>query len=205
MIIIGLTGGVASGKNFVADLFKRLSAHFSLAIFDADFCVHQIMSKNNLVLKQINKYFPQAIIAGTIDRKKLGDLVFADQKKLALLEKIIYPLLRKEQTKFIKQNHYQKRKMILLNIPLLFEKGYYKKCDKTIAVLSPQLIRKKRFIFRHRNDGLENRWQQITKNQFNDEKKKSRADYIIYNGLNKNFTALQVKKIFKILISKNKL
>jgi len=82
MKIIGLTGGVASGKNFIADLFAKKGA----LIFDADKEVHDILVNDHEALSLINQTFPTAIINDQVDRKSLGKIVFNDEKKLKLLE-----------------------------------------------------------------------------------------------------------------------
>ena len=90
--VVGLTGGIASGKNFVAEIFSKNGA----AIFDADKEVHLLLESNQDVIAQIKKNFPQSLVNHKIDRKILGKIVF-DKKsaqKLKILEEILHPKVR---------------------------------------------------------------------------------------------------------------
>lgn len=202
MIIIGVTGLVASGKDFVSDCFKKLGAK----IFDADQEAHQILLQDQEAKNKILRFFPNAVKNGVIDRKELGKLVFNNQEKLQLLESIIHPILKRKRQKFIAKSYRQNTKIIVLNIPLLFEKNIHKECNKTILVVSPKHIQKQRFIDRSKENinfnetELVKKFYNILKNQQPNFKKKKFADFIINNGQNKFNTFCQVQKIFNQII-----
>ena len=205
MLIVGLTGTVASGKNFVSDLFEKLGA----AVFDADKEVHEIFRKNIKVFAQIKKHFPEVIFEDKIDRKKLGTLVFNNQEKLEILEKIVHPIVKKRRENFIKKTRKQGKQIIILNIPLLFEKKIHLNCDKNILVTAPKLIQKQRFLEREKSkisnpdiNLLIAKFEDILQNQIPNSKKEKWVDFIIKNGKNESFTLKQVIKIFNKL-SKN--
>ncbi len=211
MLIVGLTGGVASGKNFVASQFKRLK----IPVFDADLEVHKLLASDKEIFLQVKQNFPKAIIDGKIDRVILGEEVLGDKNKLQNMEQIIYPQLRKKENLFIKNCRARRQKIAILNIPLLFEKGGYKRCHKTIAVIvspamqlhrfknrqkspqkSPQKSHQKNFKPKEMDSELiYKKFKNITAHQINNLQRKSRADFLIYNGLSKGFTMEQVKNL----------
>ncbi len=196
MLIIGLTGGVASGKNFVSSQLQRLK----IPVFDADLEVHKLLASDREIFLAVKKQFPKSIVNKRIDRKILGSEVFGRQKKLHKLEQIIYPKLRKREDFFIKNNRRRHIKMIALNIPLLFEKGGYKKCHKTIAVIVPKRIQLHRFKNRFKDSderSIERKFKHITSNQINNLQRKNQADFLIHNGLGKSFCYQQTQTIIK--------
>lgn len=207
MLIVGLTGSIASGKNFVADLF----ADFGIPVFDADAEVHKIFANDKQVLAEIKEKFPSAIIDNKINRELLGREVFNDAKKLAVLEAIIHPKVQKNERDFIKKSRELGAKIVLLNIPLLFEKDGYKRCDKTIVVTAPYFIQKRRFIAREKvqnshkifdNKVAVKKFQQIISKQLNNAARLKMADFVIHNGFGKIYTLWQVKKILRQLSAK---
>jgi dephospho-CoA kinase len=193
MKILGLTGGVARGKNFVAQHFEKLK----IPVFDADLEVHKLLATDSEIFFKIQKEFPDAIQNNKIDRKILGAEVLENEKKLSDLEKIIYPKLRQKEDDFIKKSHRQRRKMVVLNIPLLFEKGGYKRCDKNIAVITSKKTQfnrfKKRFEGEVDTNFIAKMFQNITNKQVNNLQRKNQADYLIYNGLSKAFCFRQIQ------------
>lgn len=117
-MIIGLTGGIASGKSTVSKILKGAGA----CVIDADQIVHQLLARNHLVRKQVVDYFGPSIVsaAGGIDRTLLGEIIFADDDKRKQLEKIIHPLVIREMETQL-ANHQELEKHIILDIPLLYE------------------------------------------------------------------------------------
>ena len=117
-MIIGLTGGIASGKSTVSKILKGAGA----CVIDADQIVHQLLARNHLVRKQVVDYFGPSIVsaAGGIDRTLLGEIIFADDDKRKQLEKIIHPLVIREMETQL-ANHQGREKHIILDIPLLYE------------------------------------------------------------------------------------
>lgn len=200
MRIIGLSGGVASGKNFIAEIFAKKG----VAIFDADKEVHNLLQSNSEIISQIRNNFPESFIDNKINRKILGEIVFNNKEKLEKLEEVLHPKVRQNYQKFLKKAHQQNKKFVLLNIPLLLEKEGYK-CDKIIAILVPEKTQKQRFLQRHLKLNknyftqnliqLEQRFYQIKSKQFNNLQRKQQADFIIFNGLSKYYTLQQINKI----------
>jgi dephospho-CoA kinase len=200
MKIIGLTGGVASGKNFIAEIFAKSGA----AIFDADNEVHKLLDSDKSTIAEVQKYFPESLIEKKIDRKILGKIVFADKNKLEILEKILHPKVREQYQKFLKLSQRRRVKLVILNIPLLLEKGGYK-CDKIIAIITSKIAQKHRFLNRHKISNsqilefskLEEKFYQIKSKQINNLERRKKADFVIFNGLSKGYTMAQVKEILR--------
>jgi dephospho-CoA kinase len=204
MLIIGVTGSIASGKNFVADSFEKLGA----VVFDADEQVHQILNNDAVVLGKITQSFPSSIVDHKIDRRKLGDLVFKNQSKLNLLEKIIHPVVSDKRKEFIESARKRDKNLVILNIPLLFEKGSYLHCHKNILVKLPDDIQRERFLERSKinsNDFNEDlfiaKFDDILQTQMPNSAKEELADYIIDNGQSRDNTLAQIKEIFNKLIN----
>jgi dephospho-CoA kinase len=193
MKIIGLSGGIASGKNFVAEIFKKNGA----AIFDADQEVYKILTYHEASILQVAQHFPHSLINNKIDRKKLRQIVFADQKKLQILEAIIHPLVRKNYQKFLRLAQKKRKKIAILNIPLLLEKQGYK-CDKIISLITSKITQKYRFLKRARKnnlDELEKNFIQIVARQFNNLERRKKSDFLINSAIGRPVVARQVKKI----------
>ena len=197
MKIIGLTGGVASGKNFVARIFAKNGA----TIFDADKIVHDILICDEDSILKVSRHFPQAIIHKKIDRKILGEIVFSDVKKLKILEEIIHPKVRQKYLEFIKNAQLQKQKIVVLNIPLLLERQGYN-CHKIISLLIPPSIQKRRFLQRKKNEtkaNLEKKFTKIIANQMKNKERKEKSDFVIYTGFSKAHTIAQTRKILNFI------
>tara|TARA_Y100000385_G_scaffold49076_1_gene45544 strand:+ start:12860 stop:13486 length:627 start_codon:yes stop_codon:yes gene_type:complete len=199
-IIIGISGGVASGKNFVSKCFIE----FGAKIFDADLEVSKIFSGDNYFYESIQKTFPYCILDNKIDKSLLAERVFEDRNKLKILESIIHPIVSCKVDKFINNCKIQNIPITLLNIPLLFEKESYKKCDLAILVICDLNSRKDRFIRREKvknkkisDQSLSNKFDNIIINQKTDEEKKKLANAVIYNDSDQEHVIFQIKLILK--------
>jgi len=195
-LIIGILGGVGSGKSTVAAEFAKLGC----AVIDADKIAHELLEKS-AVREKVVASFGQAILdsTGKVGRKELADIVFADADKLSLLDKIIHPLVLKRAEELIKQYNRQNQvKAIVLDMPLLVEVGWAKRCDKLIFVDSRRQIRAERA----KKMGIFNESQlKIRENfQISLDKKVNITDNIIDN--NSGFSALaeQVADIFSYIM-----
>ena len=119
MIVIGLTGSVGTGKTQISKYFVKNG----IPVFESDKEVRKIQ-ENETTQKEICKLFPNAIIGRKINRKKLAEIVFKDEIKLRSLEKIVYKKLKIIQEKWIKNQTKFRRKLVVFDVPLLFEKVY---------------------------------------------------------------------------------
>ncbi len=175
-MIIGLTGGIASGKSTVSAYLAELGA----IIIDADKIAHEIMEKGKPAYRKIIEAFGREILAanGEIDRSRLGKIVFNDREKKRLLEEITHPQIIKEMREKIEENRGQ-NKIIVLDVPLLFEAGLEKMVDESWLVYVDRETQLERLMAR---DGLS--YQEANKrikSQLSLEKKRELADFIIDN------------------------
>lgn len=202
MKVIGLSGGIASGKNSVAEIFSKLG----VKIFDADLIVHDLFINNKITIQQIAKEFPQALRLNVIDRKILAEIIAKNPQKLAIIENIIHPLVRNKYQQFLVDSNKNNEKLVILNIPLLQEKKYYK-TDKIIAIITDEEIRRNRYIKRSIADinkenqiiilQLNEKFTMLKNQQISDEERIKIADYVIKNNSNYEDLEKQVIEIFK--------
>ncbi len=199
MLIIGLSGTVASGKNFIANIFKD----FGAVVFDADLEVHKLLSNDDEIIKKIAQYFPKAVISNKINREILGGLVFVNKENLIILENIIHPEITNMRQKFISNAKLENNSMVILNIPLLFEKKIYKECDYNILIKSSVSLQRARFIARevkknpdlNKNDIIA-KFENILQNQSENSQKEKLADFILQNNQDKSILLKNIKEIF---------
>ena len=127
MKIIGLTGGIASGKSTVASILQKLGAH----IFDADIASRQAVARGSQGLQQVIDVFGRdyLTIDGELDRQKIAQLVFENKAALGQLESIVHTYVRSEAKKFLEQCRRQNFSAAVLDVPLLIECGWYKEVD----------------------------------------------------------------------------
>lgn len=190
MLTVGLTGGIATGKSTVANYFKELGAH----VIDVDSITHTII-KQPEIRKRIVERFGEDIRCddSTIDREKLGEIVFGDERKREMLEEILHPEITKEMER--KTNAIRdKNAIIIKNAPLLIESGAYKRVDKVIVVYSGEENQIKRLVER---DGLSRAQalKRIRAQMRLDEKMKF-ADVVIYNDGTLENTKKQVENVY---------
>ena len=193
--IIGIIGGIGSGKSTVAAEFGKLGCK----VIDADRIAHELLEKKT-VKGKILKYFGPEILntKGKIDRRKLAGIVFADAGKLASLNRVIHPLVFEKTDKLIEKYKSQKKvKAVVLDMPLLVEVGWEKRCDELIFIDCKQKIRAKRA----EKMGFNKNQLKIRENfQISLDKKAKLTDNIIQN--NSGFSALvrQVADIFSYIV-----
>ena len=189
MIVIGLTGSIGMGKSTVARQFALLGAK----VCSADACVHKLMSRGGAAVSQINNHFSMAVKNDEVDRKILGQIVFSDKQKLIKLENILHPLVQKMEDDFIVRSKRLGAKLVVLDIPLLFETDGHKRVDFTIVVSTPAFIQKQRVMAR-KNMTIE-KFERIIASQMQDLEKRNRADFIIPTGLGKAYSFRMVKQL----------
>jgi dephospho-CoA kinase len=196
MLLVGLTGGIGSGKSVVAQIFKRLGAY----LIDADELAREAVRPDRPVLKRIVEAFGPEILNpdGTLDRAKLGRAVFEDSEKRERLNSIVHPYVFLEEERRRKEIAQKDPKAIVLfDAALLIETGSYQLMDKVILVT---IARRKQIGRIMKRDGLprEEAVQRI-ESQMPQAQKKKKADYIIDGGQPPDVIEAQVSKIYKEL------
>jgi dephospho-CoA kinase len=196
MFIVGLTGGIASGKSLVARVFKDLGAH----VIDADRIVHELLEPEQQACREVLDHFGKDFLlpTGGIDRRKLGELVFNDPEKRAWLNSCLHPKVFNAYTAQVR--HLQSRQpdtIVILDAALLIETGYHRKMDKIVVVYADLEQQIKRLSLRDkftRKQALA----RIT-SQMPLAEKRVHADYVIDNTGSRKDAEAQTREVFKRL------
>lgn len=196
MINVGLTGGIATGKSLVSNFFKELGAY----IIDYDVVSHEVIEPQKSAWKRIVDQFGEDILSNemTIDREKLGKIVFDDSKKRKKLEEIVHPAIFIEVRRRI--NSIKKANpnaVIIQDIPLLFEVNLDKTVDKIIVVFTSRDKQIERLI--KRDDFDEDHAIKRIASQMPLDEKVKRADFTISNDGSIKETKRQVEEVFRML------
>ncbi len=141
-IFVAITGGIACGKTLAGKFFKN----HGYPVYSTDKIGHDLLN-DKTVIEKLKKIFGKDIVINNkIDRKKLGNIVFADKEKLTALNSILHPLIEKKIEQ-IKKN--EKNRIVFFEVPLLFEVGKQNDYDYTICVYANEDVQKKRLIKRN--------------------------------------------------------
>lgn len=191
--IVGLTGGIGSGKSTIAEYIHSKG----IPVYIADDQAKKIMDDPEIV-KKVREIFEENVVENEkLNRKKIAELVFSSPNLLKKLNEIIHPAVREDFNKWLKNN--EKSNFIVKEAAILFESGSYKDCDKIILVTAPQDIRIERVM----NRDKVSRGQVLDrmKNQWSDEQKAAFSDYIIDN----TDLSISLKEVDLILKELNKM
>lgn len=189
MLILGLTGSIGMGKSTTANMFRDLG----IDVYDSDASVHELYSKE--ALAPLSIHFPDAVEGSSIDRQKLGDQVFKDKSKLQLLEQILHPLVREKENAFLDKCRSLRKPLVVLDIPLLFEKRKRSDFDFILVVTASAEEQKKRVLSR---PGMtEDKFNAILSKQIPDYQKRKAAHFIIQTDLGLTSARKQVEAIVR--------
>jgi dephospho-CoA kinase len=190
MIVLGLTGSIGMGKSTAANMLRRLGVR----LFDADAVVHQLLGKGGKAVGAVEALFPGVRDrTGAIDRRLVGQRVFGDPAALRRLEAILHPLVRQAETRFVRQARVRRDRLVVLDIPLLYETGAPERCDYVLVVSAPARVQRERVM---RRPGMtESRFASILRAQMPDREKRRRADYIVLSGLGRALTFRQLRRV----------
>lgn len=192
-MIIGLTGSIGMGKSETAKMFARLG----VPVFDADAAVRGLQAPGGRALGPIEDAFPGVVKDGVLDRDALGRIVFSSPDAKKKLEAIMHPMVAEERIDFFNKAEEEGAKMVVLDIPLLFETGGDKACDKVVVVSAPPEIQRERVLAR---PGMTaEKFEQILKSQMPDDDKRARADYVVESNFGLDHAFKQVEVIVRDL------
>ncbi len=189
MKVIGLTGSIGMGKTTVAAMF----AARGVPVFDADAEVHRLQTKGGRALPPIEKAFPGVTGSAGLDRAALGKAVFGKPEALQRLEEIMHPLVAEAQADFLLRARQARAPFVILDIPLLFEKGGWRRVDGIITVSAPPHVQAARVL---RRPGMTpEKFGNIRAAQMPDAEKRARSDFVIETGMGKRRSFLAVRRI----------
>lgn len=191
MIVIGLTGSIGMGKSAVAGMFRS----FGVPVFDADAEVHRLQGPGGALIPHIESAFPGTTGPNGVDRAALGRAVLHDHAALRRLEHIVHPAVEHSRRRFLRLN--RSRPMVVLDIPLLFEKGGWRRVDLVAVASAPVWIQRRRVLARPGMSAA--RLAAILAKQVPDAEKRRRADVVIETGRPRHVTRAQVGKLITCL------
>ncbi|MFO0994319.1 MAG: dephospho-CoA kinase [Hyphomicrobiales bacterium] len=193
MKVIGLTGSIAMGKSETARLFAELG----VPVFDSDAAVHVLYAKDGDAVAPLRKAFPQAVIDGAVDRKRLSEILTREPQRLGELEAVVHPLVRRAQEQFLAEHRAKGTAFVLLDIPLLFETQREKDVDIIVVVSAPADVQRERALAR---PGMTvEKLETILARQMPDAEKRRRADFIVDGARGLDHARAQVRHILDTL------
>ena len=133
MVIVGLTGSIGMGKSTAAKMLREMG----VPVYDADAAVHALQAPGGSALRGIEAAFPGVVKAGVLDRQALGARVFGNKAALRQLEAIVHPLVGQRQKAFLRRAALAGERLVVLDIPLLFEGLGERRVDATLVVSAP--------------------------------------------------------------------
>ncbi|WP_317038956.1 dephospho-CoA kinase [Urechidicola croceus] len=190
-MVVGLTGGIGSGKTTVLKMFQK----YGIDCYIADVEAKKLMNSSNEIKKEVIDVFGnQAYIDNQLNRKYIAQIVFQNPDKLDLLNSIVHPKVRKHFRKFVENST---SAYVIYESAILFENNGEKQCDFIITVSAPKNVRIQRVIARDNVSEIEVLHR--IKNQLSDEEKISKSDFVIEN-IDLELTKLQVRIIHQELL-----
>jgi len=193
MLIIGLTGSIGTGKTATAAMFSKLG----VPVHDADAAVHRLYDRGGAAVEPVEAAFPGVVTDGRIEREKLSARVVGDRAALRRLESIVHPLVREEEKAFLAAQRANRARLVVLEIPLLFETGGETRCDVTVVTSAPPEIQRERVL--ERPGMTEEKFAAILAQQMSDQEKRRRAHFIVETGYGFAAAEKQVADIVRAL------
>lgn len=191
MIVLGLTGSIGMGKSTVAKMF----AEEGVPVFDADAVVHRLQGPEGALVHEIEHHFPGSTGTSGVNRTALAEAVLGKPEALARLEALVHPVVAAERARFL--SIHSDAPLVLLDIPLLFEKGGVESVDRVAVVSAPAEQQRARVLAR---PGMTpERFAKILALQMPDSEKRARADFIIPTGGALDETLAAVRSIIACL------
>jgi dephospho-CoA kinase len=196
-LLVGLTGGIATGKSTVSEMFRRLGA----VVIDADLLAREVVEPGEQALGEIVMEFGEGVLQpdGRLDRKKLGAVVFADAGKRKRLEQITHPAIRDRfLTRLAELEAQGFAGIVLWDAPVMIESGGYKNMEKLVVVATDEATQAARLCAR---DGIAPpEAAQKIGSQMPVAEKAKLADYVIDNAGDRAATEAQVRDVYGALL-----
>lgn len=194
MIIVGLTGGIGSGKTSVAKQFEAMG----VPVYIADYEAKKLIKKSKIIKRKLIQLFGnEAYLNGKLNKSYIADIIFNDKKYLDKMNAIIHPRVAKHFKKWVLK---QTSPYVIKEVAILFENAGYKLCDYVVTVTAPKTLRIERVL--KRDNTTKAKIEAIMRNQWSDDEKVMLSDFVIENIELEN-TKSQVKKIHELLLQKS--
>jgi dephospho-CoA kinase len=192
MIILGLTGSIGMGKSTAAAVLRRLG----VPLYDADAEIHKLLGRGGSAVAAVEAAFSGVRTEdGAIDRRRLGARVFGKPDELHRLEAILHPMVRAVERRWLARHRVRGAKLVVLDIPLLFETDRIDRVDGVIVVSAPLRLQRERVMRRPGMTG--ERLAAILDTQFPDREKRNRADFVVSTALSRAAAARQIRGIVR--------
>lgn len=188
MKIIGLTGGIGMGKSTAAKAFRRAR----LPVFDADAEVHRLQARGGAAVRAIGAAFPGVVVDGAVSRPRLRAVAIQDPAAMTTLERILHPLVRRAEQRFLGAARRAGCAAAVLDIPLLLEKGGERRVDAVVVVSAPAAVQLARV--RRRRQMTDGQIAAILARQMPDAAKRRRADVVVQTGLSRHHAQRQLRR-----------
>lgn len=194
-IKLGLTGSIGMGKSTTAGFFRD----FGVPVWDADAVVHELYSKGGAAVEPVGEIAPMATVQGFVDRSVLKELIANDPHLLSKIEDVIRPLLVQNRAQFVVVNN--SARLLLFDIPLLFETDAESWMDYVLVVTAPLHIQRQRVF--SRGTMSEEMFTTILSRQMPDNAKRALADFVFDTYLGMDHTKAEVKALIEKLGKEN--
>ena len=195
MIILGITGSVGMGKSEAGKYFIKNN----IDVFDCDKEIANFYNKKDTII-EIKKNFPNTICNNKVDKNALAKIVFNDKSKLNFLEELLHKKLQKKQSFWLRKKIREKKKLLVFDVPLLFEKDNINKYDIVMVLSCNKALQRTRVL--KRQGWNEERYEKTLKEQLPDYTKQTLADIIIKSDRGKRYLLQAIIKIIKEVKSK---
>jgi dephospho-CoA kinase len=194
MIVLGLTGSIGMGKSTAVAVLRRLG----VPVYDADAEIHRMLGKGGAAVAAVENAFPAVRSEeGAISRRLLGQRVFGKPEELRRLERILHPMVRAVEQRWLAQARGRRERLVVLDIPLLFETSRIDRVDGVIVVSAPARVQRARVM--RRPAMSRERFDAILSSQYPDYRKRQRADFVVTTALNRAAAARQLMGIVRRL------
>lgn len=193
MKIIGLTGGIGMGKSTAAAAFRRAR----IPVFDADAEVHRLQAPSGAALPAIGAAFPGTVRDGRLDRAALRAAVLGRPEALARLERIVHPLVRQAERRFLARARRAGSRAAVLDIPLWFETKPRRRADLVVVVSAPRDVQIHRVRLRRRMSADD--VAAVIARQMPDAEKRRRADVVVRTGLSRHHALRRLRRLIRDL------
>ena len=191
MLRVGLTGSIGMGKSTTAEMFRAEG----VAVLDSDRLVHDLYQ--GPAAAEIERAFPGVVIDGVVDRQRLAARVLDDPAALKRLENIVHPMVWAARDALIEERRKKGDRIVVFDIPLLFETGAEKDFDAIVVVSAPEDVQKARVLAR---DGMtREKFASILSKQTPDSEKRARADFVVHTDKGLEAARDEVRNILKAL------